>query len=645
MRLFASYAIFIFENIISSIITRHAILRIGKPIYYRLFLSRAYANMVHIILLPIIALFAVIIGTSHSIFQYLRGQVLKDLSDRHSCGPVKELKDKSWWIPFGLTNVFKLGQADRNHRLPIAFADGLVENGDTYSQRMFGSTMLLTRDPRNIKTLLLNHKVFQVGTLRRDIFWPLLGTGIFTNDGFMWKTSRKLLTPIFKKKETFALNRLEKHAQTLLTALKHGSTNSVPIDTEKPVLAAWHAISTEFLFGEPTNEDAADFTKALDNVLKYLAQRARWSALYFFKTNATFRRDVRMVNTTLDGIIEAATADPSSNSSFTLATLIANADNPTTTRYETLNLLFAARDTSAAVTSWILYTLAREPASFAKLKAEIASVLTDDVTRIPTAAELSQMAYFDSFLAEVLRLFPPISVDGRMCVADTVLPAGGGEHGAAPIVVPTGTFVLYSILGLHRNPEIWGADATSFRPERWSEVGTNERHNNWQYIPFNGGPRKCIGEQLAWRQIRYVVVRMVQSMSRIGVAEAERGSSANWVEDVEYHVDVGMTPVGGARVVIEFENDQEVEGDQVFQIGDDVESDEEVETEEEVEAEEAVETNVVAKPGEAFEMDEIVKPDEVVEPDEVVALQAIEADDVFEVFEVFDGQEKVAAQQ
>jgi cytochrome P450 len=52
--------------------------------------------------------------------------------------------------------------------------------------------------------------------------------------------------------------------------------------------------------------------------------------------------------------------------------------------------------------------------------------------------------------------------------------------------------VLYSVWGLHRRPDLWGNDADQFRPERWAE-----RHpKNWDYLPFNGGPRICLGRKL-----------------------------------------------------------------------------------------------------------------------------------------------------
>jgi cytochrome P450 len=52
--------------------------------------------------------------------------------------------------------------------------------------------------------------------------------------------------------------------------------------------------------------------------------------------------------------------------------------------------------------------------------------------------------------------------------------------------------VAYNVFAMHRRTDLWGKDAKSFRPERWEE---NAKHG-WEYLPFNGGPRICLGRKL-----------------------------------------------------------------------------------------------------------------------------------------------------
>lgn len=51
---------------------------------------------------------------------------------------------------------------------------------------------------------------------------------------------------------------------------------------------------------------------------------------------------------------------------------------------------------------------------------------------------------------------------------------------------------------LHRRADLYGEDAEDFRPERWDEdlgLYRDEVTKNWGYLPFNGGPRICLGSE------------------------------------------------------------------------------------------------------------------------------------------------------
>jgi cytochrome P450 len=79
-----------------------------------------------------------------------------------------------------------------------------------------------------------------------------------------------------------------------------------------------------------------------------------------------------------------------------------------------------------------------------------------------------------------------------MSFRDTSLPRGGGPDGKGPIFVKKNTVIPFSLYSMHRRTDIWGSDAEEFRPERWEE---NASSRTWEYIPFNGGPRICLGRE------------------------------------------------------------------------------------------------------------------------------------------------------
>jgi Cytochrome P450 len=53
--------------------------------------------------------------------------------------------------------------------------------------------------------------------------------------------------------------------------------------------------------------------------------------------------------------------------------------------------------------------------------------------------------------------------------------------------------VAYSVYHMQRREDLYGADALTFRPERWEDTGLADV--KWGYLPFNGGPRLCLGSE------------------------------------------------------------------------------------------------------------------------------------------------------
>ncbi|KAL8750181.1 MAG: hypothetical protein Q9184_006516 [Pyrenodesmia sp. 2 TL-2023] len=104
--------------------------------------------------------------------------------------------------------------------------------------------------PENIKSILAtDFKYYSVGEQRKKGLNPLLGEGIFTNDGAAWKHSRELLRPCFARSQIGDRELFEKRMQNLLRAIpRDGSTVGLQIFFFKLTLD----IATEFLFGVST---------------------------------------------------------------------------------------------------------------------------------------------------------------------------------------------------------------------------------------------------------------------------------------------------------------------------------------------------------------------------------------------------------
>lgn len=99
-------------------------------------------------------------------------------------------------------------------------------------------------------------------------------------------------------------------------------------------------------------------------------------------------------------------------------------------------------------------------------------------------------------LLQVLRLYPSVPINSRTATFTTTLPTGGGPHGTSPVLIRKGEAVGYAPYVMHRRREIFGPDAEAFRPERWLENGGRLFSTvGFGYVPFNGGPRMCLGRE------------------------------------------------------------------------------------------------------------------------------------------------------
>jgi cytochrome P450 len=165
-------------------------------------------------------------------------------------------------------------------------------------------------------------------------------------------------------------------------------------------------------------------------------------------------------------------------------------------RDEVLTLLLAGHETTAIALSWTLWLLWRYPQVEATLCAEVDRVLRG---RLPTTDDLPRLAYANHVVTESMRLYPPVWAFGREAVRDCEL---GGYRVAA------GTTVVVSQWVLHRDPRHW-RDPERFHPSRWAG-GLARRLPPFAYLPFGGGPRRCLGGGFAMTEAVLLLAMITQ---------------------------------------------------------------------------------------------------------------------------------------
>lgn len=225
-----------------------------------------------------------------------------------------------------------------------------------------------------------------------------------------------------------------------------------------------------------------------------------------------YNRGIAIINQFVMPYIEQALALPQDelekvsnfdrDNNFTFLHSIArHTRDPSVVRDQLVAVLLAGRDTTAATLSWTFFELCRYPEKLAKLRREVLG--TVGRTGTPNYDDLKSMIYLRHTLNETLRLYPAVPYNLRAALEDTTLPPG--TPGQPPISVVQGDIVIYSTLAMQRRKDLYPpisetfADPAVFSPERWESWTPKP----WQYVPFNGDPRICVGQDFAMTEMAY----------------------------------------------------------------------------------------------------------------------------------------------
>ncbi|KUI62352.1 Cytochrome P450 52A2 [Cytospora mali] len=329
------------------------------------------------------------------------------------------------------------------------------------------------------------------------------------------------------------LNRSSTVSRTLSTDLRkmEGTVDLQPLffkltfDTTMFLLFGDSVSALEW--GDVAGEES-EFAQAFNLAQDYLAHRGRLGQFYWLLNDRAFREACRKCHCFVDEAVEKALLTSAKIQEVDstekrgeyvfIEALAQQSQHRKVLRDQCFNLLLAGRDTTGCCLSWTFRLLSRHQRVLGKLRSEIENVcgLGFD-SEPPTRDQLKQMAYPSLVIKEGLNpapspsfLTPRLILDKHILIIEgsysatfisfcaeairmTTLPVGGGPDGKSPILVRPGEAVGYCVYAMHRRKDLYGDDAEEFRPERWE--GDKLKDVGWAYLPFNAGPRLCLGRK------------------------------------------------------------------------------------------------------------------------------------------------------
>ena len=366
---------------------------------------------------------------------------------------------------------------DAIHRMTELFA----RHGDIYRFHSPArrAEMWVINHPDDVKRVLVsNHKNYTKGS-GLDRVKILLGHGIMTSEGDLWKRQRYMMQPMFHRRVITQFAELIDACNNRFIAkweaqAARGELVNVTDDMSELTLE----IVLLSIFGTDLARLAQEMGgNPFDIVTKEPARDLKFAYKFRQLTKLVAalvkrRREEKTEHFDFLGMLMDA-RDKESSSPMSERELVD----------EVMTLIVAGHETTASGLNWTWYLLSQNREAEKLLHAEIDAT---EEKASPSLADMEALTYTKNVCDEALRMYPP----GWLLSRRTIAPDTLGGH-----AVPAGTDVLLCLYLLHRHPRYW-KEPEAFRPERFDAAHEAERPR-FAYMPFAAGPRHCIGETLA----------------------------------------------------------------------------------------------------------------------------------------------------
>jgi cytochrome P450 len=365
----------------------------------------------------------------------------------------------------------------------------LAFNADYFKRNVLGHTVHVVLKPEWVQRVLLDNAAnYEKPRLVKRILAPTIGRGLLSSDAELWRAQRKIVAASFTPPAVDALVPVfARVGQAMAEAWDPGMRDMAVEATT----ATMNVISEALFSGDArlTTREAMDhITHAMEGVSEARLQVLLGLPLVPFSPRG-FRghRGMRFLRRTLGEIVRERL---SSGAPQDFVTNVIRALMERFPRDEALELAvdnaatfyLAGHETTANTTAWTLYLLSEQPELQERVafeaQAALSSGASDDLP--------DRLPLLRAILEESLRLYPPVPRFDREAVAADWL----GEHEVQP-----GDLVSIWPWIIHRHKKLWDHPDV-FDPERFTPERRKAYHR-FQYIPFGGGPRTCVGARLA----------------------------------------------------------------------------------------------------------------------------------------------------
>ncbi|XVF08712.1 hypothetical protein REPUB_Repub07fG0027100 [Reevesia pubescens] len=388
--------------------------------------------------------------------------------------------------------------------------------------RLGARRTVVTANPANVEHMLkTNFNNFPKGKPFTEILGDLLGCGIFNVDGELWSTQRKLASHEFSTKSLreFVVKTLQEEVENRLLPLLEEAMETEKVLDLQDVLRrfAFHTICKVSLDYDPCCLDISKpvppLVKAFDSASEISAMRGMAPMFVVWKikralnigSEKKLKEAIQLVHGCVLEIIQNKKSAVDAEEDL-LSRLLSAGHDEEVVRDMVISFIMAGRDTTSSAMTWLFWLLSKHQNAEQMMVKEIESMVGNGENGLDFEV-LKEMNCVKACLCESMRLYPPVAWDSKHALNDDVLPDG--------TFVGKGDRVTYFPYGMGRMEELWGKDRFEFKPDRWfqepgAENGLLKSVSPSKFPVFQAGPRVCLGKEMAFIQMKYVVASILR---------------------------------------------------------------------------------------------------------------------------------------
>jgi cytochrome P450 len=331
----------------------------------------------------------------------------------------------------------------------------------------------------------------------------LMGGNLLVLPHHQWLPRRRTLQPMFTKQR---VPRYAGHMAAAAQTVVDGWCDGVTVDLDTECRALTLRALGRSVLGLDLDARADTVGPALRTALTWVADRATRPVNLPQWVPTPGQQRARRANATLHRlateILAAVRADYARDAPLVRALI--NAADPHTGQplsdddicHELVLFILAGHDTTSTTLAYSLWALGQHPAIQDRVFDEVRP-LGD---RPLTPNDVPRLGHTVRVLHEALRLCPPGAGTPRLLKKDLAVDGYRLEAGTVAVV---------SFYAMHRDPELWD-DPLTFDPDRFLPERSQDR-SRWQYLPFGGGPRSCIGDHFAMLEATLALATIIRA--------------------------------------------------------------------------------------------------------------------------------------